>query len=84
LADPTQLARIRSDLSILIAPGDADPLGVGGVLLQQLGQRYRDAGVADVTVNLCPAARHESLNETNREEVTGDVVAWLLGRLEAA
>lgn len=84
MADPAQLVRIRSDLPILIASGDADPLNAGGVLLQQLGQRYRDAGVANGTVNLYPAARHESLNETNREEVTGDVVVWLLERLEAA
>ena len=68
LADPAQLACIRSDLPILIASGDADPLAAGGVLLEQLGQRYRDAGVADVTVKLYPAARHEILNETNRDE----------------
>lgn len=77
LADPAQLACIRSDLPILIASGDADPLAAGGVLLEQLGQRYRDAGVADVAVKLYPAARHEILNETNRDEVTGDVAAWL-------
>jgi acetyl esterase/lipase len=74
LADPALLARIRSDLPILIASGDADPLAAGGALIQQLGQRYRDAGVADVTVKLYPAVRHEILNETNRDEVTGDVV----------
>jgi alpha-beta hydrolase superfamily lysophospholipase len=84
LADPAQLARIRSDLPILIASGDADPLAAGGALLQQLGQRYRDAGVTDVTVKLYPAARHEILNETNRDEVTGDVVAWLQARLDVA
>ncbi len=84
LADPAQLARIRSDLPILIASGDADPLAAGGVLLEQLGQRYRDAGVADVTVKLYPAARHEILNETNRDDVTGDVVAWLQERMEVA
>ena len=82
LADPAQLARIRRDLPILIASGDADPLAAGGVLLEQLGQRYRDAGVADVAVKLYPAARHEILNETNRDEVTGDVVGWLRKRVE--
>lgn len=30
LADPAQLARICSDLPILIASGDADPLAAGG------------------------------------------------------
>ena len=42
-----------------------------------LGQRYRDAGLVDVTVKLYDGARHEILNETNRDEVTSDVVAWL-------
>ncbi|MBT9490660.1 MAG: lysophospholipase [Rubrivivax sp.] len=77
LADAALLARIRSDLPILIASGDADPLAGGGALIQLLGQRYRDAGVRDVSVTLYPAARHEILNESNRDEVTADIVAWL-------
>ncbi|MNV88154.1 hypothetical protein D3C71_1823330 [compost metagenome] len=77
LADTAQLARIRSDLPLLIASGDADPLAGGGALIELLGQRYRAAGVADVTVKLYPAARHEILNETNRDAVTADIVAWL-------
>jgi alpha-beta hydrolase superfamily lysophospholipase len=84
LADPALLALIRSDLPILIASGDADPLAAGGPLIQQLGQRHRDAGVADVTVTLYPAARHEILNETNRDELTGDIVACLRARVEVA
>jgi alpha-beta hydrolase superfamily lysophospholipase len=81
LADPAVLAGIRGDLPILIASGDADPLAGGGALVQLLGQRYRDAGLADVTVKLYPAARHEILNETNRDEVTADIVAWLRARV---
>jgi alpha-beta hydrolase superfamily lysophospholipase len=77
LADPALLARIRGDLPILIASGDADPLAGGGALIELLGQRYRQAGLADVTVKLYPAARHEILNERNRDEVTADILAWL-------
>lgn len=77
LADPALLAGIRRDLPILIASGDADPLAGGGALVQLLGQRYREAGIADVTVMLYPAARHEILNETNRDPITADIVAWL-------
>lgn len=77
LADPALLARIRSDLPVLIASGDADPLAGGGALIELLGQRYRSAGLADVTVKLYPAARHEILNETNRDEITADIVGWL-------
>jgi alpha-beta hydrolase superfamily lysophospholipase len=80
LADPAQLAGIRADLRLLIASGDADPLAGGGALVQLLGQRYREAGITDVTVNLYPAARHEILNETNRDAITSDIVAWLQAR----
>ncbi|WP_231123819.1 hypothetical protein [Nocardioides sambongensis] len=45
-----------------------------------LGQRYREAGLVDVTVTLYPEARHEIFNETNRDAVTGDVIAWLEAR----
>ena len=77
VADPARLAGIRRDLPVLIASGDADPLAGGGALIQLLGQRYHDAGLADVTVKLYLGGRHEILNETNRDEVTADIVAWL-------
>jgi alpha-beta hydrolase superfamily lysophospholipase len=78
LADPKELARIRSDLPILIASGKADPLSGGGQLVELLGQRYRDAGLADVTVTVYDGARHEIFNEVNREDITADVVRWLV------
>ena len=78
LADPSLLAAVRSDLPVLIASGTADPLAGGGDLVQLLGQRYRDAGLTDVTVTTYADARHEIFNETNRDEVTADVVAWLV------
>jgi alpha-beta hydrolase superfamily lysophospholipase len=77
VADPAQLAGIRPDLPVLIASGSDDPLAGGGQLVELLGQRYRDAGLADVTVTVYPGGRHEILNETNRDEVTADIVAWL-------
>ena len=77
MSDPARLAGIRRDLPIYVFSGDADPLAGGGALVELVGQRYRDAGVKDVTVKLYPGARHETLNETNRDEVTADLVAWL-------
>ncbi|MFC7506047.1 alpha/beta fold hydrolase [Nocardioides sp. GCM10030258] len=80
LGDPTALAGVRNDLPILVTSGDADPLSGGGQLVQLLGQRYRDAGVTDLTVSLYPEARHEIFNETNRDEITADVIEWLTQR----
>jgi alpha-beta hydrolase superfamily lysophospholipase len=77
LADPQALAGIRSDLPILIVSGQADPLSGDGQLAQLLGQRYRDAGVSDVTTRVYPEARHEIFNETNRDQITAEVVDWL-------
>jgi alpha-beta hydrolase superfamily lysophospholipase len=78
LADPALLAGIRPDLPVLIASGTADPLAGGGDLVEILGVRYRDAGLTDVTVTTYADARHEIFNETNRDEVTADVVGWLV------
>jgi len=77
VSDPTALAGIRRDLPLLVVSGSDDPLAGGGQLVEVLGQRYRDAGLVDVTVKLYDGARHEILNEINRDEVTADVVAWL-------
>ncbi len=74
LATPTS---VRHDLPLLIVSGSDDPLAGGGALPELLGQRYREAGVEDVTVKVYPGARHEVFNETNRDEITAFVIAWL-------
>lgn len=76
-ADPQALAKIRAGLPLLILSGDADPLAGGGAALQLVAQRYRDAGLRDVELVLYPQARHELLNETNRDEVTARIVGFL-------
>ncbi len=82
LADLSRLGEIRSDLPLLITSGSDDPLAGGVQLVEILGSRYREAGMSDVTVTIYPGARHEILNETNRDEVTADVIAWLCERAE--
>ncbi|CNM05143.1 lysophospholipase [Mycobacterium tuberculosis] len=39
--------------------------------------RYRTAGLDDVTVRVYDEARHEILNEVNRAEVIDDLLQWL-------
>ncbi|WP_253259201.1 alpha/beta fold hydrolase [Subtercola boreus] len=80
LADPDALAGIRSDLPILVVSGEDDPLSGHGQLVGILAGRYTEAGVRDVTLTVYPGARHEIFNETNRGEITDDVVAWMLAR----
>ena len=42
-----------------------------------------ELGVQDVTLTLWPEARHEILNETNRDEVEVEIVDWLDAHLPA-
>lgn len=77
LADPAVLAGISASLPVLLVSGQHDPIAGDGQLIELLGQRYRDAGLTDVTVTVYPEARHEIFNETNRDEITSDVIAWL-------
>lgn len=77
LGDPERLRSIRSDLPIYLFSGDADPIAGGGALVEMVADRYRAAGLTDVELRLYPGARHETLNETNRDEVTADLLAWM-------
>jgi alpha-beta hydrolase superfamily lysophospholipase len=77
LADPTEVARMPQYLPLYIAVGSKDPVNADLALLWALVDRYRDAGMSDVTVRVYDDGRHEILNETNRAEVIGDLLNWL-------
>ncbi len=76
-ADPAQVAAIRSSLPVYIAVGEADPVNGGLTLLTPLTERYEAAGLTDITIRIYPSARHEILNETNRDEVIAELIGWL-------
>jgi len=71
------VARIRRDLPLYVAVGSRDPVNAGLTLLWALVDRYRAAGLEDVTVRVYDEARHEILNEVNRAEVIHDLLQWL-------
>ncbi len=71
---------VPPSLPVLILNGTDDPVGgeEGG---RRLADAYRAGGLADVTLVAYPGGRHEVFNETNRAEVTADLLAWLASRL---
>jgi alpha-beta hydrolase superfamily lysophospholipase len=75
------LAAIPKELPIYLFAGDADPVGARPGTWRKLVARYRALGIRDVTEKLYAGGRHEMLNETNRDEVVGDVIAWLVAHL---
>jgi len=77
MADPGQVAAMRADLPLYIAAGESDPVNANLALLNVLVDRYRAAGLTDVTVRTYPGARHEILNETNRDKVVASILDWI-------
>lgn len=71
---------IRKDLPILLFAGDMDPVGNKGKAVKQVHDMYKKAGITDVTLRLYPDGRHEMLNETNRQDVYNDIIAWMNDR----
>jgi alpha-beta hydrolase superfamily lysophospholipase len=76
-ADPAALAQIRPDLPVYLVAGSADPLNLELALIEMVTDRYREAGITDLTTDFHPGARHEVFNETDRDEVTAHLVDWL-------
>lgn len=69
-------------LPILLISGDADPVGDNGKGVKNVYELYRDVGCEHVAFKLYNGARHELINETNKEEVYEDVLNWMIHILE--
>jgi alpha-beta hydrolase superfamily lysophospholipase len=77
LADPAEVARMPHYLPLYVAVGSKDPVNAELTLMWALVDRYRAAGLDDVTVRVYDDGRHEILNEINRAEVIDDLLQWL-------
>jgi alpha-beta hydrolase superfamily lysophospholipase len=74
---PENMEKIRRDLPIYVFGGSVDPVGEMGSSPNALVDVYRSMGIKDLEYVLYPDARHEALNETNREEVAASLLDWL-------
>lgn len=74
---PANLAAMKKDLPVFFIAGGDDPVGPYGKGVEKCAEVFRKAGMTDVSVKIYPLCRHEILNEINREEVYGDVTAWI-------
>jgi alpha-beta hydrolase superfamily lysophospholipase len=78
------IAPVRDRLASIPCPvfviaGDQDPAAAMGAHASTLAHAFEAAGVP-VSLTLYDGARHELLNETNRDEVTADIIDWLQAR----
>jgi alpha-beta hydrolase superfamily lysophospholipase len=77
MRDPALEARIPKTLPLLVIQGQLDPVGENLAGTRRLVERYQALGLARIETRYYAGARHELLNETNRDEVTRDVLGWL-------
>jgi alpha-beta hydrolase superfamily lysophospholipase len=77
LATPERLAQIPKTLPLYLIAGTRDPVSHDTKGLEHLLRAYGRAGLERVTHHFYAEARHELFHETNRDEVTRDLIAWL-------
>jgi alpha-beta hydrolase superfamily lysophospholipase len=77
VSDAVRLQGIRKDLPIYLFSGSEDPVGQQLQGLMVLIERYRRAGIDDISYDFYDGGRHEMLNEINRHEVLEHLLGWI-------
>ena len=80
---PEHRKRVPRDLPIHVIAGGRDPVSGNARQIGPWIEEYRATGATNVELRVYPEARHEVFNETNRDEVTKNLLAWL-GRVTAS
>lgn len=73
------LNAIPKDFPVMIVSGDKDPVGGNGKFVTMLFEKYTEIGLKNIKFKLYPDARHEILNEINKDEVYADVLGFFNG-----
>jgi len=70
-------AEANKKLPLWLIAGDQDPVSNFGTDIQNVFRWYEKSGFQALDYQLYPGARHELLNETNRQEVYQDILQWI-------
>jgi alpha-beta hydrolase superfamily lysophospholipase len=74
--------KIPAKLPIFIVSGKEDPVGDLGKGVMKVYEMFEEAGSLDVTYQVYKNDRHEILNETDKEMVFSDLLAWMNVRID--
>jgi hypothetical protein len=81
LADTDALSKIRSDLPMYLFSVSEDPIGQQLQGIRTLIDRYRQAGIRNISHDFYEGGRHEMLNELDRGHVRTNILVWLSSAL---
>ncbi|NLD48410.1 MAG: alpha/beta hydrolase [Clostridiaceae bacterium] len=71
------IVKIPKNTPILLISGDKDPVGHWGKDISILLQLYKKNGIKDVKALLFKEARHELINEQNRDQIILRIITWI-------
>ncbi|MDR7003047.1 alpha/beta hydrolase [Neobacillus niacini] len=78
----TNIGSIPKELPIYLISGSMDPVGGNTKGVLKTYQAHKNAGIIDVSYKFYEDARHEILNEINKDEVVADIIGWIKGHLK--
>lgn len=81
LHDTERLRQMPGQLPVFFVAGEDDPVGDYGQAVKEVCDSFGKLGMEHVQMKLYPGDRHEILNETDRENVYGDIYRWILQRV---
>ncbi len=76
-AKPELRAKVPKQLPLYLFSGSRDSANEEGRGSTALAEYYRSIGLEKVSYRIFTQARHETLNEINRDEVTEQLIDWL-------
>lgn len=68
---------IPLSMPIYLISGSMDPVGDYSKGVNEVYKKLKKSGHKNVSMKIYEGARHEILNEINRDEVYADIIAWL-------
>ena len=80
--NPENATKIPNKLPLFIVSGEQDPVGGLGKGVKDVYDMYKAAGMYDLTYKLYKNDRHEILNETDKQTVFEDLLAWMNVRID--
>ena len=80
VSNDANIEKTPKELPLLIASGNADPVGEYGKAVERIYNKYKKH-MEDVELKLYDGCRHELHSEINAQEVFEDIYNWIVERV---
>lgn len=81
IQNENNIEKIPKNLPVFLIAGEEDPVGNYGKAVKNVYEIYEQAGIEDISIKLYKDARHELINETDKEDIYEDIRGWMVCHL---